>query len=391
MQGLQAASQETCLPWSPIDQPGCAERAEFPSGDEEDGTGVPACIVATPCHRERRRPPPVRSSRSQPYGGFIMIRSCLRRAPLAALLLACSWRAACVESAADGGLGSDDLSAIVVVANRAPEPLSRVGNSVTVLTDADIRDSQFVMVSDLLAQTPGLSVAPRRRGPADLGLHSRRRERPDRRCSSTACRSTIPPSPGGGFDFGNLLTGGLGESRSCADAQSTLYGSQAMGGVISIMTAEPTGPLSGGFDGGGRLARHRLGHRHGGRQGRSLCRGDFRAAGTARAAFPASTSASAARALCASQIGGGSGQLRYELTPDARLRRARLLHPGAHRFRRLRHAALHLRRRQRVQQDRSALRLRRPHAALAGSHADQSRRLSVHRYRDRATTIRMRP
>ena len=30
MQGPQAASQETCLLWSPIDQPGCAERAEHP-------------------------------------------------------------------------------------------------------------------------------------------------------------------------------------------------------------------------------------------------------------------------------------------------------------------------------------------------------------------------
>ena len=29
-EGLQAASQETYLLWSPIDQPGCAEREEKP-------------------------------------------------------------------------------------------------------------------------------------------------------------------------------------------------------------------------------------------------------------------------------------------------------------------------------------------------------------------------
>lgn len=33
MKGLQAASQETYLSWSPIEQPGCAEREETPSGD----------------------------------------------------------------------------------------------------------------------------------------------------------------------------------------------------------------------------------------------------------------------------------------------------------------------------------------------------------------------
>ena len=49
--------------------------------------------------------------------------------------------------------GDSSLDEVVVVANRAPEPLSKVGNSVTVLTDAAIRASQLPMVSDLLAQT----------------------------------------------------------------------------------------------------------------------------------------------------------------------------------------------------------------------------------------------
>src|SRR6266849_3253697 len=48
---------------------------------------------------------------------------------------------------------------IVVVANRAPEPLSKVGNSVTVLNEDAIRQSQEVVVADLIAQTPGLSFA----------------------------------------------------------------------------------------------------------------------------------------------------------------------------------------------------------------------------------------
>src|SRR5271165_2279086 len=157
--------------------------------------------------------------------------SCLRRAPLAALLLAYSWRAQGVESAADGGLGSDDLSEIVVVANRAPEPLSKVGNSVTVLTDADIKDSQFVMVSDLLAQTPGLSVA--RVGVGQVtSVFIRGAESDQTVVLIDGVQINNPASPGGGYDFGNLLTGGLGRIEILRGSQSTLYGSQAMGGII---------------------------------------------------------------------------------------------------------------------------------------------------------------
>src|SRR5260370_30113445 len=53
----------------------------------------------------------------------------------------------------------DSFDEIVVVANRAPEPLSKVGNSVTVLNEDAIRQSQEVVVADLLAQTPGLTFA----------------------------------------------------------------------------------------------------------------------------------------------------------------------------------------------------------------------------------------
>src|SRR5258707_4451608 len=51
----------------------------------------------------------------------------------------------------------DSFHEIVVVANRAPEPLSKVGNSVTVLNDDAIRQSQEMLVADLLAHTPDVN------------------------------------------------------------------------------------------------------------------------------------------------------------------------------------------------------------------------------------------
>src|SRR5580692_9854962 len=46
---------------------------------------------------------------------------------------------------------------VVVVANRAPVDLSKVGNSVTVLDTTTIQQRQTVQVSDLLTQTPGVT------------------------------------------------------------------------------------------------------------------------------------------------------------------------------------------------------------------------------------------
>ena len=51
------------------------------------------------------------------------------------------------------------LKEVVVVANRTPVPLSKVGESVTVLTAKDIEQSQATIASDLLQQTAGITVA----------------------------------------------------------------------------------------------------------------------------------------------------------------------------------------------------------------------------------------
>ena len=62
--------------------------------------------------------------------------------------------------------GDESLDEVVVVANRAPEPLSKVGNSVTVLDQQAIQDSQKVDMSELLATTPGITFS-RNGGPGN--------------------------------------------------------------------------------------------------------------------------------------------------------------------------------------------------------------------------------
>jgi vitamin B12 transporter len=131
------------------------------------------------------------------------------------------------------------LDEIVVVANRAPEPLSKVGNSVTVLDQQTIQDSQKIDVSSLLATTPGITFI-RNGGPgASSSVYVRGADSDHTIVLIDGVVLNDPSSTGGNLDFGNLLVGDISRIEILRGGQSTLYGSQAIGGVINIITTEP--------------------------------------------------------------------------------------------------------------------------------------------------------
>ena len=133
----------------------------------------------------------------------------------------------------------DSLSEVVVVANRAPEPLSKVGNSVTVLDQQAIQDSQRVDMSALLATTPGITFS-RTGGPGNsTSVYIRGADSDHTVVLIDGVVLNDPSLTGGNFDFGNLLIGDTSRIEILRGGQSTLYGSQAIGGVINIITTEP--------------------------------------------------------------------------------------------------------------------------------------------------------
>jgi vitamin B12 transporter len=133
----------------------------------------------------------------------------------------------------------DSLDEVVVVANRAPEPLSKVGNSVTVLDQQAIQESQKVELSELLATTPGITFS-RNGGPGNTtGVYIRGANSDHTVVLIDGVVLNDPSLVGGNLDFGNLLVGDISRIEILRGAQSTLYGSQAIGGVINIITTEP--------------------------------------------------------------------------------------------------------------------------------------------------------
>jgi vitamin B12 transporter len=211
--------------------------------------------------------------------------------------------------------GDSSLDEVVVVANKAPEPLSKVGASVTVLDDAAIKASQLPMMSDLLATTPGLNVARYGGIGQPTSVFIRGAESDQTVVVIDGVQINDPSEPGGQFDFENLLTSNVSRIEILRGAQSTLYGSQAMGGVINITTTDPDSGSGGGVtaEGGSHDTGYVSGN-VGGKNDALLWRLSGNWYGTS--GIPDFDQRYGGTRLSASQIGGGSGQVRYDITPD---------------------------------------------------------------------------
>jgi vitamin B12 transporter len=223
-----------------------------------------------------------------------------------------------IASAQISAPSDSSIEEVVVVANRAPTPVDKVGNSVTVLDQSDIQLSQAVVTSDLLAQTPGLTVARVGGVGQPTSVFVRGAESDQTVVVIDGVVMNDPAQVGGGYDFENLLIGDTSRIEILRGAQSTLYGSQAMGGVINIVTADPTQTAGGSarLEGGS----HNTGDGTaslGGKADALVWRVAANYYGTS--GIPAFDQYLGGRRDCASQIGTGAGQLRYDLTPALQL------------------------------------------------------------------------
>jgi vitamin B12 transporter len=217
------------------------------------------------------------------------------------------------ETAADGGLDE-----IVVTATRSPQPESRIGNSITVIDAAALRDSQQPALADLVATVPGVSFS-RNGGIGELtSVFIRGSNSDETVVLIDGVQLTDPWSTAGGVFFDNLMTAGAGRIEILRGAQSTLYGSQAMGGVINIISAEPTSPLGGdiSIEGGSHGTGYLTGE-VGGKDDALLWKLGANWYGTS--GFPVHDQVFGGGRNDAAQVGGANGRIRYDFTPQVQI------------------------------------------------------------------------
>jgi vitamin B12 transporter len=165
--------------------------------------------------------------------------------PKSLFLSVASGALALAASAHARDAGPPPLDEVVVTANRSPERLDRVGVQMTVLDAQDIRSAQTPVLVELLARTPGISFS--RNGPVGsvTQVYVRGAEPGQTVVLIDGVKLNNPAAPDTAYNFANLLIPDVSRIEILRGPQSVLWGSQAIGGVINMITAEAKQPFEG--------------------------------------------------------------------------------------------------------------------------------------------------
>jgi vitamin B12 transporter len=129
---------------------------------------------------------------------------------------------------------------VVVTAFRTPTQLDAIGSAYSILTGDDIENRQALTVSDLLRTIPGVEID--RSGP--IGTTTTLRMRGGESNHTLVIIDGVvvnDESQGSIFNFSDLLTTDIERIEVIRGPQSALFGSEALSGVINIITKKGSG------------------------------------------------------------------------------------------------------------------------------------------------------
>jgi vitamin B12 transporter len=143
---------------------------------------------------------------------------------------------------ADSSDGAETLEPVVVTATRIPTPQSQVASSITVITADQIAASQASSVPDVLKYVPGLNLVQSGGEGGLTSIFMRGTNSNHTKVLIDGIDVSDPSNPNATFDYGQLLTQDIDRIEVLRGPQSGLYGSDAIGGVINVITKSGEGP-----------------------------------------------------------------------------------------------------------------------------------------------------
>ena len=137
------------------------------------------------------------------------------------------------------------LDTVIIEGSRLNQAATEVGSSVTIITAEDIDELGFDFAIDAVAAAPGITVNSNGAfgGVASVRIRGASSEQTLVLIDGVAVNDTS--SPGGGFNFARLDTENIERIEVLKGPQSTLWGTDAIGGVVSIITKRPEEGLGG--------------------------------------------------------------------------------------------------------------------------------------------------
>ena len=141
-----------------------------------------------------------------------------------------------------GVASADEVNAndeVIVYGVRMAQPVTEVGSSVTIITAAEIEAQGFDFVLDAVATAPGVTINQNGTFGGSASVRIRGASSEQTLVIIDGVVANDPTSPGGGYDFARLDPANVERIEVLRGPQSTLWGTDAIGGVINIITKRP--------------------------------------------------------------------------------------------------------------------------------------------------------
>ena len=160
--------------------------------------------------------------------------------PLPLLLAAAP---ALAQQAGDANVVVADYKAepITVTATGTARPAGESGQAISIIGASDLRALQTPDLTAALARLPGVSFDRSGGIGAASGLFVRGANSEQVLVLIDGVKVEDTAAPSGGYDFGGLLTGGIGRIELLRGSNSVAWGSDAIGGVLAVTSRELNG------------------------------------------------------------------------------------------------------------------------------------------------------
>jgi vitamin B12 transporter len=139
---------------------------------------------------------------------------------------------------------NEDDDTIVITASGIEQPRGETGHAITVIDRDRLDQLQSATVADALRTIAGVAVAQRGPTGSQTSVFLRGGNSAQTLVLIDGVRVNDVSSPNGAFDFGALQTGNFDRIEVLRGANSVIWGSQAIGGVVSLTSLGATDSLT---------------------------------------------------------------------------------------------------------------------------------------------------